>query len=299
VSRRRQGLADRARGTLLGLAVGDALGAPLEWLHPDQIRARFGGPLRDMVASPPWERGEWTDDTAMAVALAESLIDQGGYDEDDVFARYALWARSEPKDIGVTVGAVLGRARSAGEARVAAAAHHRSTGGRSAGNGSVMRTAPIALCYLAQPGPLERWARIDSELTHHDPVAGDACVWLDMTLAALISGRSRPRSRSRVAMQVEAAIGAEPEALAQEAQERLGHAWTALRVGFAAAFRHDDFEPAVVFAANLGGDADTNAAVAGALAGARFGASRIPERWLEPLHDRARLSGLATRLLRA
>lgn len=283
---------------LLGLAVGDALGAPLEWLHPDQIHARFGGPLRDLVASPLWERGEWTDDTAMALLLAESLADQGGYDEHDVFARYALWARSGPKDIGVTVGAALDRARSPQEARSAAAVHHRDTGGRSAGNGSLMRTAPIALRYVDEPGELERWARVDSALTHHDPVAGDACVWFDMTLAALVAGRKRPHSLSRVAVEAEQAIGAGADALAVEAQERLGHAWTALRVGFAAAFRHDDFEPAVVFAANFGGDADTNAAVAGALAGARFGASRIPERWLEPLQDRARVSGLATRLLR-
>ena len=92
--RNRDRLADRARGAMLGLAVGDALGAPLEWLHPEQIAARYGGPLRDLVASPVWERGEWTDDTAMALALAESIVDQGGYVEQDVFARYALWARS-------------------------------------------------------------------------------------------------------------------------------------------------------------------------------------------------------------
>ena len=96
-------MADRARGALLGLAVGDALGAAVEWLHPDQIHARYGGPLRDLVASPPWDRGEWTDDTAMAMELATSLAEKGVYDEEDVFSRYAMWARSSPKDIGSTV----------------------------------------------------------------------------------------------------------------------------------------------------------------------------------------------------
>jgi ADP-ribosyl-[dinitrogen reductase] hydrolase len=298
VRKNRDHLADRARGAMLGLAVGDALGAPLEWLHPDQIAARYGGPLRDMVASPLWARGEWTDDTAMALALAESMVDQGGYVEQDVFARYALWARSGPKDIGSTVDAALRRARDSADARMLAADYHRATGGQSAGNGSLMRTVPIALRYLADPSGLERYSRVDSGITHHDPLAGDACVWFNMTVAALVCGRRPPSSRSGVARQAAEAAGLGRAQLADEVQGRMGYVMTALRVGFAAAFGHDDLEEAVVFAANLGGDADTNAAVTGALAGARFGASAIPERWLEPLHERARLTGLATRLLR-
>ena len=108
---------DRARGALLGLAAGDALGAALEWLSPEQITARYGGPLRDMVASGMWAMGEWTDDTAMMLALGQSLSDRDGYDEDDLFARYAVWIRSGPKDVGSTVRGALERARSADEAR--------------------------------------------------------------------------------------------------------------------------------------------------------------------------------------
>ncbi len=252
-----------------------------------------------MVRSTLWERGEWTDDTAMALELATSLVECGGFDEDDVFARYAMWARSGPKDIGATVSAVLRRARNADEARVLAAAHHEATGGHSAGNGSLMRTVPIALCYGRDDGELERVSRQDSGLTHHDPVAGDACVWFNLTVAALMRGRRLPTSSSPVATAAAAAIGADRGLLGLEVQEQVGYVLTALRVGFAAAFGHDSFEHAVVFAANLGGDADTNAAVAGALAGARFGAAGIPERWLEPLYQRAPISGLATRLLRA
>jgi ADP-ribosyl-[dinitrogen reductase] hydrolase len=297
--RNRDRLADRARGAMLGLAVGDALGAPLEWLHPEQIAARYGGPLRDLVASPVWERGEWTDDTAMALALAESIVDQGGYVEQDVFAHYALWARSDPKDIGSTVDAALRRARDPADARSLAADHHRVTGGQSAGNGSLMRTVPIALRYLEEPSGLERFSRLDSGLTHHDPLAGDACVWFNMTVAALVAGRRPPSSRSAVGRQAAEAAELSTAQLADEVQGQMGYVMTALGVGFAAAFGHDDLEQAIVFAANLGGDADTNAAVTGALAGARFGASAIPERWLEPLRERARLTGVATRLLRA
>ena len=117
-------VADRARGVMLGLAVGDALGAALEWDHPEQIVARYGGPLRDMVASGTWSLGEWTDDTAMALKLAESMADRGAYDEDDVLARYLVWARSSPKDIGATVSHALARASTPAAARAAAAEYH-------------------------------------------------------------------------------------------------------------------------------------------------------------------------------
>jgi ADP-ribosyl-[dinitrogen reductase] hydrolase len=295
--RRRPDALDRARGALLGLAVGDALGAPLEWLHPDQIHARYGGPLSDMVASQLWERGEWTDDTAMALELAASLAARGGWDEEDVLARYLIWARSSPKDIGATVAAALRGARSADEARGRAAAYHAERG-RSAGNGTVMRTPPIAVRYVDSEVELERVARADSALTHHDPLAGEAAAYLNLTIAALIRGGRRPRRSWRSAAAAESALEASDAELLADVQTHLGFALTALRVGFAAAFRHDRFEDAVAYAVNFGGDADTNGAVAGALAGARFGAAGIPLRWLEPLRGRERIAGLAARLFR-
>lgn len=290
---------DRARGAMLGLAVGDALGAAIEWLDRDQITARYGGPLRDMVGSGMWEMGEWTDDTAMAIELAQSLADQGGYDDDDVFGRYALWVRSRPKDVGTTIASVLGRSRSAAEARAAAQDFHARSGGRSAGNGSLMRTVPIAIHYRHDPGAIERISRAESSLTHHDPLAGDACCWFNLTVAALIEGRGRPYSISDVGRAAEAAVAATDGELAAAAREQRGFVMTALRIAFAAVFQHDAFEPAVVFAVNLGGDADTNGAVAGALAGARFGADAIPQRWLEPLREKELVGGLANRLMRS
>jgi ADP-ribosyl-[dinitrogen reductase] hydrolase len=289
---------DRARGVLLGLAVGDALGAPVEWLHPEQIAARYGGPLRDMVASATWERGEWTDDTAMALELASSLAERGGYDEDDVLARYQLWARSGPKDIGSTVAAALLRARSAEEARAAAARFHEERGGRSAGNGSLMRTAPLALRYWNDAGARRRFALRDSSLTHHDPLAGEACAVFDDALAALLAGRE-PRLEGELGTLAAVAVELSEDELLEHVHRDLGYVLTALRVAFAAALGRDSFERAVVWAVNLGGDADTNGALAGALAGARFGAGAIPQRWLEPLHARERIAGVAGRLLRA
>jgi ADP-ribosyl-[dinitrogen reductase] hydrolase len=291
-------VADRARGVMLGLAVGDALGAALEWDHPDQIVARFGGPLRDMVASKMRQLGEWTDDTAMAVALAESLAERPGYDEGDVLARYLVWSRSAPKDIGATVRHALARARSPEDARRAAAEWHERSGGHSAGNGSLMRTAPIGIRFRSDRGAIERISRAESSLTHHDPLAGDACAFLNITIAELLIGKPPPTSTSQVGQVVAAAEGMTAEQLLEPVQRQMGFVLTTVRVAYWAAFSADGFEQAVVSAANLGGDADTNAAVTGALAGARFGASQIPQRWLEPLLDRDHISGLATRLLR-
>jgi ADP-ribosyl-[dinitrogen reductase] hydrolase len=291
-------VADRARGVMLGLAVGDALGAALEWDHPDQITARYGGPLRDMVASKVWQMGEWTDDTAMAIALAESLAERPDYDEGDVLARYLVWSRSDPKDIGVTVRHALARARSPEDARRAAAEWHELTDGHSAGNGSLMRTAPIGIRFRTDRGAIERISRAESSLTHHDPLAGDACVLLNLTIAELLVGRPPPSSSSQVGQVAADAEGMTAEQLLEPVQRQIGFVLTALRVAFWAALSADTFEQAIVSAANLGGDADTNAAVTGALAGARFGATQIPQRWLEPLLARDHISGLATRLLR-
>ena len=283
---------------MMGLAVGDALGAALEWSHPDQITARYGGPLRDMVASRIWALGEWTDDTAMAVALADSLAERGGYDEDDVLARYLVWARSSPKDIGSTVSHALARARTPADARAAAAEYHERSGGYSAGNGSLMRTAPIAIRYRDDSGAIERISRAESSLTHHDPLAGDACVFLNLTIAALILDRRLPESSTTCGLVASEAPGQTADDLLGPVQREIGFVLTALRVAFWAAMRAETFEQAVVDAANLGGDADTNAAVTGALAGARFGASAIPQRWIEPLLFKEHISGLGTRLIR-
>ncbi len=291
-------LADRARGVMLGLAVGDALGAALEWDHPDQITARYGGPLRDLVASKLWRLGEWTDDTAMATALAESLADRAGYDEDDVLARYLVWSRSAPKDIGATVSHALARASVPADSRRAAAAWHEQTGGHSAGNGSLMRTAPIAIRFRNDVGAIERVSRSESSLTHHDPLAGDACTFLNLTIAALLNGKPPPTSSSVVGQAAAEARTTTAEQLMEPVQRQIGFVLTALRVAFWAAFTADTLEQAIVSAANLGGDADTNAAITGALAGARFGAAQIPQRWLEPLQARDHIAGLATRLLR-
>ena len=251
-----------------------------------------------MVRSTLWERGEWTDDTAMALELATSLVEHGGYDADDVFARYALWARSGPKDIGATVSAVVPSARRRRGARAASRLPPASAG-KSAGNGSLMRTVPIALRYSRDEGRARaRVSRLDSSLTHHDPLAGDACAWFNLNVAALCAGggrprrprRWRPRPRRRSAPTRDArGRGAGADGLRTDrASGRLrGGVW-ARQLRACGGVRR---QPRRRCGHQRGG-------CRGARRGP-FGAAAIPERWLEPLHQRAPISGLATRLLRA
>src|SRR6516225_3124768 len=170
---------DRACGVLLGTAAGDALGAAYEFgppRGPEQEVAMVGG------GAFGWEPGEWTDDTSMAIAIAEvaatgaDLRDEEALDA--IAQRWHDWSH-DAKDVGVQTRSVLSRAGrhgiSAQTAREESAALHQRSG-RTAGNGSLMRTAPVALVYLDDEAALVEAARGVSELTHYDPEAGDACV---------------------------------------------------------------------------------------------------------------------------
>ncbi len=293
----------RARGALIGLAVGDALGGPLEFTSPAEARARHGGRVTEMVGGG-WlhlRPGQTTDDTAMALALARSLDECGTYDEADALKRYLAWRASSPPDIGITVAAVLGAAAAGEPPRVAAERFHRESGGRSAGNGSLMRIAPVAVRFAREPDAMADVARRESTLLHFDPLAADACEWFCARLAGLLldgpeaaspaSDGFDPRIGETVALD-RAAAGARAEPLG-------GFVLAALGVAAAAVASAESFEEALVWAINLGGDADTNGAIAGALLGARFGEDAIPERWRSVVEEADELGALAERLVAA
>ena len=183
---------DRAVGALLGTAAGDALGAPYEFGPPrgPQLEvAMVGG------GSFGWEPGEWTDDTSMAIAIAEIAATGADLRDDEALdalvRRWHKWSHNA-KDIGIQTSNVLRAAHwlglNARTAREASAALHERTG-RTAGNGSLMRTAPLALAYLDDETALVQAARSVSELTHYDPEAGDACVlWCCAIRHAILTG---------------------------------------------------------------------------------------------------------------
>ncbi len=282
-----------AIGALVGSAVGDALGAPFEFKPAGRYSARFPQPVLggrgEMIGGGPWTAGEFTDDTHMALALAESLLAHGGLDATDLWSRWRAWAATA-KDVGILTRHALARATHDG-----AAAHaHAANGGRSAGNGSLMRNTPVALFTLREPlDSAVALAVAQSRLTHHD-AANDEGVAIhtamvragvlgegdDDIFAALDAAVGRlapePRERWRALL--------DPSWQPSDAQFGNGTVWTCLAQAVWAVRRAKDFEEAVRTAVDLGEDADTVGCVAGSLAGARWGIQAIPSRWTTYVH---------------
>ncbi len=282
----------RAAGTLLGLAAGDALGAGYEFQSPPFARIEMrGGGLG------PFAPGEWTDDTSMAICVAE-VTATGSCDLEAIGARFLDWYRSDPPDVGNLTRAVLGEVLDAHELPARAAAVYAAFPDGAAGNGALMRTAPVALAALRDPDRLATLARDVAGLTHADPLAGDSCVlWSAAIERAIATGRS---DRLRDGLPLVAAERRPRWEQAIHAAEQTppgrftgnGYTVTALQAAYAAIrstpvpevqpARH--LQHALEAAVSIGDDADTVAAIAGALLGATWGASAMPFRWRRMLH---------------
>ena len=301
---------DRACGVLLATAAGDALGAGYEFGPPlpddAPVTMRGGGPCN-------WAPGEWTDDTAMAIAIAEVAAtgaDLRSVDaQDQIVARWVGWSRTAP-DVGIQTSQVLGQVLDGGVSGAAAAAlaasadlHERT--GHTAGNGSLMRTAPVALAYLDDPDGLAEAALAVSALTHFDPSAGEACVlWCLAIRHAVLTGALNPRigleylpaeQRGVWAGRLDAAERLRPGDFSNNGWvvEALQAAWCAIvrtpysvpgqdpKVGVSPT---DRLRMSLEIAVRGGRDADTVAAIAGGLVGAAFGASAVPADWRSAVH---------------
>ena len=295
-------LRERFRGTLLGLAAGDALGAPAEFLTPEQVAERWGV-LSEMVGGGVHEvaAGETTDATGMMLCLAESLAEHGSFVPQDVADRYLAWFQCNPKDISLTVRTVMLGIKAGTSLDLAARRAYEILGSPASGNASMMRCAPVGLRYWNDRDRRRDISLRESELTHFDRLAGWACVAFNELIAAALEDRLRQEllivaadleeEDSRISATLREAAVAEPEEI---------HSSTAvvetLRAAVWCALQARSFEEAVVLAVNLGNDSDTTGAVTGALAGALFGERGIPSRWLDALVDRPRLLTAADRL---
>ncbi|WP_373504904.1 ADP-ribosylglycohydrolase family protein [Aestuariivirga sp.] len=291
-------LRDRTRGALLGLAVGDALGTTLEFTSRDSHP-----PLTDMVGGGPFglNPGEWTDDTSMALALGESLLAHDRFDETDLMQRFCAWAEEGQYshngrcfDIGITVRGALARFRKTGNPVAG------STDPQSAGNGSLMRLAPVPIRFAFDPDTLEEVARRQSRTTHGAEEAVEACAAYAGLIAEAIQGKSRsevltPRT-GNWPEKVARAMQMETVAWKRAHVRGSGYVIHSLAAALWAVGNAGSYREAVLLAANLGEDADTTAAIAGQLAGALWGASGIPEAWLAKLAWAARITDLADRL---
>jgi ADP-ribosyl-[dinitrogen reductase] hydrolase len=297
---------DRACGVLLGSAAGDALGAGYEFssVSPDLIPEMIGGGLGGFA------QGEWTDDTAQAVVIARVAAD--GLDLrspealDRIAQGFADWYAGNPPDVGIQTRAVLSRAgRNPTAAEMAAAAravHERS--GRSAGNGSLMRTGPVALAYLDDPVGLVEAAMAVSALTHYEDVAQEACaLWCLMIRHTVLAG-DYPRFDAiaewmpNVEKWREILAEAESNPPGRFTQNSwsvgaLQAAWSTLANAPLAGGEYDcgQLVEALHAAIRIGGDTDTVAAIAGALLGAKWGMSAIPAEWRRLLHGWPGLRG--------
>lgn len=292
---------DRAIGCLLGLAAGDAVGTTLEFKPRDSYP-----PLTDMVGGGPFglKPGEWTDDTSMALALAESLSNKQCLDADDLMARFvSWWRRGEYSvtgrcfDIGITTSGALARYERTGNAVAG------STDAGSAGNGSLMRLAPIAIWGVREGTEhMRAAARAQSATTHGAAACLDACEGYALILHAAINGATFEEAVA-AGLLVDAA---EPIRSIFEGSWRhkdrgqiksSGYVAHSLEAALWCVSQTGNFREAVLLAANLGDDADTTAAIVGQLAGALYGVSGIPAAWRERLAWRERMTAMATSLL--
>jgi ADP-ribosyl-[dinitrogen reductase] hydrolase len=285
----------RALGAFVGSAVGDALGAPFEFQGPNRYQERFPKPViggaGEMIGggSFNWAPGEFTDDTQMAVALAESIVACGHYSAPETWNWFLAW-RHTAADVGIVTRLALSHRDYEGAAEKA----HFQNHGKSAGNGGLMRVTPVAIAFVhADVKTLMAAARSQASLTHADPAAGwGAAIQAELLRRAII-GRD-PRAEIGGVMQLvppeirqRYAETLNPDwAPSDTSYQKNGSVWMCLAQAVWALRQSDTFEEAVVTAINLGGDTDTVGCVTGALAGSVFGIQAIPSRWATYVHGK-------------
>lgn len=285
---------DRFRGCLLGLAVGDAVGTTLEFKAPGTFT-----PLTDMVGGGPFglQLGQWTDDTSMALCLATSLVEKQGFDAADQMRRYVAWYKDgylsstgRCFDIGNTVSAALHRFQQTADP------FSGSTSPNSAGNGSLMRLAPVVMAYAADEPAALHHAAESSRTTHGAPAAVSACRYFAAVLIRAFHGLpkadlflSQPDAWPHEPLQPD--IDTIRRGSFQEKQppaiKGTGYVVDSLEAALWAFWHSENFRDGCLLAANLGHDADTTAAIYGQIAGAYYGLQAIPTPWRTPitLHD--------------
>ena len=278
---------DKALGGMLGLAVGDAVGGPR------------GDGFQDL------RPGQGTAVTQLALRLATAITEVGGYDADHALRGYVGWYRTDPPGMSDHMRQVLGTIAGGEDSYRATSSFHLG-GGVTSGNEALVRATPLGIAFAGRDEALREATLSDAALTNFDPIAGKVAVLHNQVVSWLVTdGPERMVNELRnpewlddriedVVYPATTGVRTFAESLAAS---QPGSALTAIAVGLVAAFNADSFEQGLVWAVNLGGDADANGAVTGALLGARLGASQIPARWLELLERRAEIEGLTERLI--
>ena len=266
----------RAQASLLGMAIGDALGATVEFMTPTEIKQTHGV-LTD-IQGGGWlqlKPGQVTDDTQMSLCIARSIV-ACGWSPRDIAERFAQWLRSKPPDVGGTCRRGIRRFMQFGSLS-------GPPSNDDGGNGAVMRIAPVAIATLADEQLLEAWAVEQAHITHNHPLSDAACVLVGSLLHLACLGRSREvmRQATQLALQRTPAFG-------YTNYRGLCSAYVVdtMQTVLYHFFRSRTFEECLVNTVNQGGDADTAGAIVGAIAGAYYGPDAIPKRWLKKLDAR-------------
>jgi ADP-ribosylglycohydrolase len=298
---------NRYRGCMVGLAVGDALGTTLEFNPPGSFK-----PIHDMTGGGPFhlKPGQWTDDTSMALCLAESLIEKKGFDPVDQLERYIRWRReghlsSTGKcfDIGGTVRLALARFKRTREP------YCGPTDPNSAGNGSIMRLAPVPLFHAGDPEEAIEKSGESSRTTHGTPAAIDACRYLGALIVGALKGVNKEEllsdlytpapgywARKPLVKEInEIAAGSFKRKKPPEIKGS-GYVVQSLEASLWAFYHGKSFKEGCLLAVNLGDDADTTGAVYGQLAGAFYGEKGIPEDWRTKISHHDLIISFAERL---
>ncbi len=268
----------------MGLAIGDALGTTNEFA----VRGSFD-PITDMVGGGPFwlAPGEWTDDTSMALCLAQSLIESGGFSANDQLTKYLDWYKNGYMssigscfDIGNQTSTVLNHFSKTGDEIMSAYSARRSDGSLSAGNGSLMRLAPIPIFYYPNRADVYKYAGASSLTTHPTLECIDACTTFALLICDALDGNDK---RAIVTNPLLYNVRAHEIGKHIDDVSSSGYVIDSIAAAVWCFARTDTFEEAVLLAANLGDDADTVAAICGQLAGAYYGYSNIPTRWVDKL----------------
>jgi len=293
---------------LLGLVAGNQLGVPTEHLGtPEAIRKAFPNGLVDLA--PPPKNSPYDDDAAMALLLGESLLASKGFDENDVARRWVKWMKVDGRGIGITTRRALTLIDRGKEPFEAGRLANQETPGRSAGNGSVMRCIPVALRYHDDPDRLIRVSTQQAAITHAD----ERCTW--GAAAVNLAARELLHGNIYFIDEVMHRIGDRAPRVLREAIHRVprerdsdlpisrpgeaGYVVHCIEIAFWFVTHDRSLEEALMYLAQAGGDTDTNAAVAGALLGARYGEVALPPRWVDQITGVQGIAQLAERLVSA
>lgn len=270
---------DKGIAAYLGLAIGDALGATVEFLTPNEIRHQHG--VHRDITGGGWLRlkaGKVTDDTTMSLALGESILANGGVDARAAAAAFDAWMRAKPVDIGNTVRRNLIQFRKTGNPEAPASEH-------DAGNGAAMRGLPVALACYGQPPEKTIFAsRAQAHVTHHNELSDAACETLMFMVQDFLAGRDAGEIQRERADEL---VRRHPVFTydRKRSENPSGYIVDTIQAVFQALFGTTSFEDCLLDVVNRGGDADTTGAIAGMLAGARYGRETLPKRWLKALDE--------------